>query len=201
MNEIVLKNIAFEPDVTLLMDKLRVRKGRSDAGEFSQLVEEAQRIAKPKAFYKVSPIEAKGDDYVIVEGVKLSSRVLRDNLEQTNRVFPFVVTCGMELEDWSTSIEDILHRFWADAIAETALWSANEAMNKNILDRYRPGSVSRMNPGSLEDWPITEQRPLFTILGNPEETIGVQLMDSLLMRPTKSLSGVIFPLEESFESY
>jgi hypothetical protein len=57
-----------------------------------------------------------------------------------------------------------------------------------------------MNPGSLPDWPLSEQKPLFTLLGGGPTTIGVQLKDSFLMVPVKSVSGIWFPTEEKFES-
>jgi hypothetical protein len=52
----------------------------------------------------------------------------------------------------------------------------------------------------LEDWPIEEQRPLFSILGDVEGSIGVRLNQSLLMIPGKSLSGIYFPTEIPFYS-
>ena len=57
-----------------------------------------------------------------------------------------------------------------------------------------------MNPGSLADWPLREQRPLFGLLGNVRAAIGVTLTPSLLMTPTKSVSGILFPSEETFAS-
>jgi hypothetical protein len=57
-----------------------------------------------------------------------------------------------------------------------------------------------MSPGSLEDWPIQEQAALFNLLGDTESELGVRLSDSLLMIPRKSISGIFFPAEGSFES-
>ena len=57
-----------------------------------------------------------------------------------------------------------------------------------------------MSPGSLEDWPIEQQAPLFEMLGDVEDLIGVKLNDSLLMLPAKSISGIYFPTEVSFFS-
>ncbi len=51
-----------------------------------------------------------------------------------------------------------------------------------------------------EDWPIQQQVPLFKLLGETESTVGVKLTDSLLMVPTKSVSGIRFGAETSFES-
>ena len=57
-----------------------------------------------------------------------------------------------------------------------------------------------MNPGSLADWPLSEQRVLFALLGDTQDAIGVQLTSSLLMVPTKSVSGIIYPTAETFAS-
>jgi hypothetical protein len=57
-----------------------------------------------------------------------------------------------------------------------------------------------MAPGSLEDWPIEEQKPLFLILGDVETSIGVRITEHLLMVPTKSISGIYFPTEIPFVS-
>jgi hypothetical protein len=57
-----------------------------------------------------------------------------------------------------------------------------------------------MAPGSLVDWPLAQQRPLFQLLGNAEVAVGVHLTESCLMVPNKSISGLRFPTETSFES-
>lgn len=53
---------------------------------------------------------------------------------------------------------------------------------------------------SLADWPLPEQRPVFSILGDVTEAIGVRLTDSFLMIPHKSVSGIQFSTVETFES-
>jgi hypothetical protein len=55
-----------------------------------------------------------------------------------------------------------------------------------------------MSPGVFPDWPIKQQRPLFELLGDPHEAIGVQLLKSCFMVPTQSTSGIIFPTEVDF---
>jgi len=182
------------------MKKLRVNQGSSAAKALQRIASDAQAIAKPKAIYKVAFIESKGEDHVVVDGITLTSRVLRVNLEQAHRVFPYVATCGTELDEWSSSINDSLQSYWADTIKEMALRSAREALVEHLKNRFRPGRLSRMNPGSLPDWPLREQRRLFALLGNPEETIGVQLTQSLIMIPLKSVSGIWFPTEVDFAS-
>jgi hypothetical protein len=57
-----------------------------------------------------------------------------------------------------------------------------------------------MNPGSLQNWPITQQNELFSIFRNVEALIGVRLTQSCLMIPLKSVSGIYFPTQIKFES-
>lgn len=197
---IVLDNISFQPKLDSLMKKLRIKEGSSYVGKLERIAADAQAIAKPKAIYKVAFIESKGDDYVVAGGITLTSRVLRVNMEQAHRVFPFVATCGTELDEWSNSIDDVLQSYWADTIKEMALRVAIQALNKDLEDRFRPGRISRMNPGSLPEWPLQEQRKLFALLGNPKDAIGVGLTESLIMVPLKSVSGIWFPIKVGFAS-
>ena len=164
------------------------------------MAREAEGAGKPKLCYGVGYVESRGEDHVVIGGVTFTSRVMRVNLEKVHRVFPYVATCGPELEKWSKAFEGILEKFWADAIKETAVRSTIRYLQEHLTERFRPGAMSRMNPGSLPDWPLSEQKPLFSLLGENPAKIGVQLMDSFLMTPVKSVSGMWFPTEEKFES-
>jgi hypothetical protein len=193
-----MDNIPFQIDTTELLKRLRMNADDEYAKDVRQLAEEAQGIGRPKALYKVSYVESRGEDFVVTDGVKLTSRVLRVNLEKAHRVFPFIATCGAELEEWSNSIDDVLKRYWSDTIKHVALGAARKALDEHLVERYELGMTSVMNPGSLADWPLPEQRRLFEILGDTEGAIGVKLTDSFLMVPTKSVSGLRFPTEVRF---
>jgi hypothetical protein len=197
----VLEDIPWQIDLDRLAQQLHLAERQDDLQELEQLVAQALAVGRPKASYALAPIDLRGEQSVVVQGVELRSRVLRVNLEHTHRVFPFVATCGTELEDWSQTISDrILHRFWADQIKESALRSAIAYMRDHLVSHYQPGRIAQMNPGSLADWPLGQQKPLFRILGTAPQRIGVQLTERMLMIPTKSVSGIIFPTESTFES-
>ncbi len=195
-----MTHIPFRIELEGLKKALHFRGDGPLFEELLSLVAEAERIGRPKALYRLAFVDERGEDYIVVEGVRFKSRILRVNLGESQRVFPYLVTCGVELEDWANQISDVLKQFWAGVIKEMAMRIAHTVMEEHLLGLYKPGKLSRMSPGSLADWPIQEQRPLFKILGNTEEMIGVRLTESLLMVPTKSVSGIRFPTEESFES-
>ena len=200
MEPIVLRDIPWQVDSEALLARLHIPADSPHAGEALRLAAEAGPVARPKAMYRLAYIDERGEDYVIADGIKLSSRVLRVNTDGANRLFAQVATCGRELNEWAESLDDVLHRYWADAIKEMALRAASRALSEDLEQRFRPGKTARMAPGSLADWPIRQQRPLFDLLGDVEATIGVRLSDSYLMIPNKSTSGIRFPMEKSFES-
>ena len=129
-----------------------------------------------------------------------TSRVLRKNLEGIQRVFLFVATCGTEVEGLLADRSDIMASYCLDTIMLLAVQSARRHIEQFLKNTYSVGQLSRMAPGSLPDWPLQEQRPLFQLLGDVEGQIGVKLSDRFLMTPIKSISGIFFPTEVRFES-
>lgn len=200
MGIVLLDNLKFQIDIEQLFNTLRMDKTHEGAEAVIKLAEEAQAIARPKVLYKPAYIESRGDNFVVIDGIKLTSRILSVNLKDAHRVFPYVVTCGTELEDWSNSIKDMLEKYWADAIKIQALHYAMKVFDSHLEEHINPGKTARMNPGSLKDWPISEQKHLFEILGDVKRLTGVSLTDSFLMVPVKSVSGIKFPTETNYEN-
>lgn len=200
MTTTVLKDLAFHIDLPRLMRKLRLKEGSRHVRDLQVLAGEAERIARPKVVYSLAYVQEKGEDYVIASGVRLTSRVLRVNVEAAYRIFPYVATCGTELAAWYRSQGDLLRQFWAESIGELALHTAWHALRGHLVNRYRLDKLSSMAPGSLSDWPLQQQQHVFALLDDVEQSVGVRLTESLLMVPTKSVSGVFFPSESSFQS-
>ena len=200
MDPVILAGYSPQIDAPALASRLHVRAGSDAARELEMLIREAEGVARPKAIYRVAAITGRDETGVEIEGVRMSSRVLTVNLENAYRVFAYVATCGQELDAWASTMDDLLRQFWGEAIKEVVLRSATRYLNTHLNDRFQLGKTSTMNPGSLLDWPLREQRPLFSLLGDPESSIGVSLASSYLMLPNKSVSGIRFPVETTFES-
>jgi hypothetical protein len=196
----ILDAIPFEPDLLELQKRMHVRPGGSSSIELERLLAGACRVAHPRAMYRFTGVTGRGEDWVEIEGRRFDSRVLRVNLEEKHRVFAYLATCGAELQEWAEGIDDMLLRFWAEAIKEAALYSAIRALEADLDQRYRPGKTAAMSPGSLKNWPIEQQRVLFDLFETRQEQIGVRLTDSMLMIPTKTVSGIFFPTEVDFAS-
>ena len=195
----ILDNIQIKLDVEAVRKRLHLKRD-SDLTSVQELVHIAQSLVEPRVLYKVSYIEEKLADGVIVEGLQLISNVLRKNLEHAERVFPFVITIGKKISEKLDTCNDILDKFYLDAIGNVALTQVRLALKDHLKQKYAIEKTAFMAPGSLPNWPIEQQKPLFKLLGDVPASIGVELTDSLLMLPAKSVSGIYFPTETSFFS-
>jgi hypothetical protein len=168
--------------------------------DFAELVREAESFLRPEAAYKIAFIEKPEEDVVVIEGVRFSSRVLRRNLDAVERVFPFVITIGLDLEKHAGGCGDPLRQYYLESLADMALGQVAKGLESRLKSTLGLTGLSSMSPGSLEDWPITEQKLLFSLFENGAKPLGVRLTDHLLMVPRKSVSGIFFPTEMSFQS-
>ena len=168
--------------------------------ELIDLMDEADSIADPLALYSVSPVEEG-----CVGGVDTGSEMVVSRLQDKVRAFPYIVTCGPKLEEWSKKYaSDFLLEYWADEIKKRFLGIAAGEFRSHIKERYRTaGHLAALNPGSLAGWPISGQEALFNMLGGAafvRDTVGVTYSDSFLMFPTKTISGIAFESETFYEN-
>jgi hypothetical protein len=198
VKETFLDAIEFQPDFEALARRLHLSPGSSNLDDFTVFFNEMAAIARPKAFYKVAFIEANDSNSVLIDGIRFDSRVLCVNLAEVHRVFAYMATCGQELAERRAGENDILRQFWSDAVMEAALHTAMARLKDDLKARYQVGKTSAMNPGSLPDWPITQQRPFFDLLGAAASRTGVRLTESMLMVPAKSTTGLFFETESDF---
>jgi hypothetical protein len=191
--ETVAKRLRINPEA----DRAAARAGTPD---FDDLLAQARSLIKLRAVYEISYTGAKGEDTVEVDSVIFRSRILRRNLDQAQKVFPFIMTAGPALEAAAAASGDLLKQYYLEEMANIALENGAAWLADRLKTRWGFPGLASMDPGSLEDWPITEQLKLFSIFGDTERLVGVRLTDSMLMVPRKSISGILFPSEEGFTS-
>lgn len=163
-----------------------------------RLLDTAAPALEPRAAFLVSYVEEREDSAVVIDSVRFRSKVLVRNLKGIGRVFPYVVTMGSALDRIVQGTEDVLERYLLDEIGNFALNAARNRLQDYLCRKFALKKISFMAPGSLEDWPIQEQRGLFSLFGDVESAVGVTLTDSLMMVPRKSVSGLYFPSEVAF---
>ena len=198
MDPVIFDQIEFNPDPEKFFNKMRIKPGSRQEELVLSLLDEGRQVGRPRAIYTITGIDQHLDDGVVLNGIRMKSKVMAVNLSAVHRVFPYLNSSGRELFDWTQSKEDLLERYYAEEISQLALRTAEEFLLAHLKATYQLGKTSSLNPGSLIDWPITAQRPLFQLLGDPLESIGVELTESMLMLPNQSVSGIHYSSDTDF---
>jgi hypothetical protein len=192
----LLRNIPVEVSSDQVSAMLRLDQTLAKQFDGEGLVKIAKSLADAKALYTIGYITNRKEDTTEIEETRLASRVLAKNLEKVSRVFPYIVTIGSALED-EASTHNMMQRLYLENAADIALSSARVHVERYLTKRYELGNVSHLGPGQL-DWPLQQQKELFSFFEDVEPTIGVRLTERFMMIPRKSISGIIFPKEVTF---
>ncbi len=197
-----IDTIAFSPDTEQLMRQAHIEADSEDAPVFAALVQRARELARPKVLYGDFDVQLADQCTVQIGSANFESRTLHKKMERVGRAFAFVCTCGTELDAGEPESDDFLGRFWWDIIKTSALSAARAELTRRLRTRHLIEKQAAMSPGSgdADTWPIQQQRALFDLLGDVKQRIGVELTDTFLMLPNKTVSGVCFPTSEDFRT-
>ena len=192
---VIMKDLGVTLDFDEVCKKLHINEDLID--DFRDIFDECARVANPKFMYAQCPISQDGE-ITHVGPSDFNSRIMNVNFKDVKVAWAYIVTCGHELYELALTKDDPLERFWADEISEQYLHRAS-AMNFNTIKKLSGADeLYSMNPGSLADFPISNQRELFDIFGDTKAMLGVWLKETFLILPYKSCSGIYFQSDERF---
>ena len=195
----VIDNIPVKLDSDELVKGLRIRRNvEYIKDKLDSLIEAITPVMNPKALYSVSFVDKIEGDQVTIGDIVFTSKVVRMNLEQVGRVFPYIVTAGSELDDVELSKGQ--SAMLLDQVKTVVVSKAYQYLRTHLAEKYGIKKLSSVAPGRLDEWPLTQQRELFSLFGNNVGRIGVRLTKTCLMVPVKTVSGLLFPSEAGFES-
>ena len=195
----VLDDIPFRLDEAAF---LRLTHLQSLA-EVQGLLDRVLAAARPKAAYKVCYIGERGADTVRDRRPGVRQRGAGPKPGRTwSASSPTWPPAGPSWSRCRRHLADLFAGYCLDVLKELVLGAARDHLLEHLRTAYGASRLSSMNPGSGDArlWPLAQQRPLFGLLGDVEQAIGVRLTPSLLMQPNKSVSGIFFPSEVHFES-
>lgn len=162
-----------------------------------ELQEYCLTICSPKAAVTIAgqPVFSDVSKEVLVEGKTFElNKMIFPALSKSTSLAFFAGTCGEKAGRYSAQlikdghaleglIVDIIGSQIAEGVAEwihRKVESEMASQGLRITNRYSPGYCG---------WPVSDQQKLFGVLG--ENNCGIQLNESSLMLPEKSVSGVI----------
>ncbi len=197
----------YRVDIPVKLDAASVIRRLSFGGSSNRLEGIAREltdmvltVVRPRAIYMVSQVRGINRETVEVEGVRFTSRIMGKLFDTPKIVYPFITTIGNEVEELPVQSGDMWRQLCLDTIKTLILVSGVDYLSGYIKDKYSLGGIAHMNPGEIEDWPITQQKPLFSLFHGAEKQIGVSLTKGGAMKPVKSRSGILFPDDTGFLS-
>lgn len=196
-----MRVVEIEPSVEkqelarLLGDGRRSPKFSSSVSSKVQTWEKRfERLMEPRLFYRVHSLENDGRGLVrLSQDVSFCSRKLAKSLQDSEKVICFIGSIGSAVDREITRLfraNRLSEAYILDAMGSVAVESMVEQFQQEVEHRYKNEDKSttlRFSPGYC-DWPVTEQKKLFQLF--PSKDIDVELSDSCLMKPRKSISGV-----------
>jgi len=197
--------------------KIELYEGMED--EIESLLDKAVPLIRPKAVYRELEImsrESQGQtgqrhgnssmesslNNLQIDDQVFTDSILVNRLRDVSTVFPYIITCGIELEELAKG-DDMLAEFWLDALKQMALDRAFNYFRIHIKEKCNISKLYSLNPGSStcgEGWDISDQKKLFSFFPSVEEKLGIRLTESMLMFPNKTLSGIMFESDRDFVS-
>jgi hypothetical protein len=191
--------------VTLLGGQKKMGLPKSIRKKVTSARQKLQKLIKPSLHYRIVKPSAMDNDVVqLDETVEFTSAKLAKTLKNAEKIVCFVGTIGTGVENEINRLLDkqkLADAYILDAMASVAV--------ENMIDRFQDLMENRcsaedrtvtlrFSPGYC-DWPVTQQKKLFDIF-DPKQ-LNVKLMDSCLMKPRKSVSGVFGITPQESESY
>lgn len=196
----ILHNLKFEPERKQVYSRMGFKPASIGIPEnMKSLVQEAilqgRELTKPEACYDYRPIRFLSSDRIQIEGgFIIQSRKVYHWMEGCEGLYLTAVTLGpgidREVKALSQSGEltraFLLNAYGAEA-AEALMKRLNDAIN-DLAKKQGMHTIKRYSPG-YGDWHISAQKELLGLI--QAEQIGIQLTESFLMIPEKSVSAII----------
>ena len=196
----VLDDIPVDIDVVAVLKALKssAANKRIEAG-LAELADVVKPIVHPKVVYTVAQVTRVDGKRLQVNGVDFAHHVPSLNFSQGERVFPYVATCGREIEALKYPA-DLIKQYCLDMLKNVILMRTAGKYFEDYLKRtYLLQEVSRIGPGEAMG-NTSQQRKLFSLLGDVENAVGVTLSAHNMLVPEKSSSGMYFETAVKIES-
>jgi hypothetical protein len=154
-----------------------------------------QDCCKPHFGYRIFKGDIITNEQIKVGDIVLNpGRIITYAMNDAELFAAFTATAGLEFDIWLKKIEredDIVNTFIANTLGSVIAESA-VAMLMNKLEQIAAEAglfiSNHYSPGYC-DWLLEEQKKLLSLF--PQQTTGIQLTDSYLMLPIKSVSGLV----------
>ncbi len=163
------------------------------SAELSGVADKLIRAVTPRYIYRVFPVErTAGGTALTGAGLVLSGELARNMLADCGRAALLICTLGAVFEALlrSEQARSMARAAMLDACGSAWVEAGCDTAQAEIAGRF-PGAylTDRFSPG-YGDLPLAVQKEICNLLDAPRR-LGVQVTDSFLMNPSKSVTAVV----------
>ena len=196
----VVTDFPFTLDPARLLQRYgREASALIDRPELRQVYEmalgEARTLVRPGIAYALHPVVRAGEGHLVVgEGQALESPVVARLFAEASEVVLAIYTIGPLLEERAAEYQaarNYVLGFALDLVGSAAVDEVGQVAYGLIEDLARAKGLKAsipLNPGTSH-WPLSGNKVLAELI--PAEAIGIEALESGLLRPFKSISFVV----------
>jgi hypothetical protein len=191
-------------DLTISKDEIIATLGYSEGAipsHFEELIDDIlgrlPRYCDIRAGYRLLDVhvqENRKDGLLVGDKFFALQKIVTGQLRRSEHAALFMSTIGRTMETWSKNLSaegDVTQSYLVDAVASATAEQTTDVLHDHIgkhMEKRGLKITNRYSPGYC-DWSVAEQHLLFSFF--PPGFCGITLMDSALMMPIKSVSGII----------
>jgi hypothetical protein len=174
----------------------------------TEIMEGAGKLISPEGGFVVfNPVEVdRIFKKILIQNVPFhTDAIVTKHMNKSEFIALYACTAGSEITRLASEYNrkgNAVHAYILDSLGSIIVESAMDIIQeylKSMMNEKRLKITNRYSPGYC-GWDIREQKKLFALL--PDAFCGITLTDSMLMKPIKSVSGIIgIGKEVSYDRY
>jgi hypothetical protein len=155
--------------------------------------EQLDNFLRPRLLYSLYKIKSSRNALVLENNIVLKSTKLSKVFRGCSNLVCFLVTIGNVIEEEinsHTSQKRSSDAYILDAMGSVLVEDMAAQFHRRMRKKFQKEDKAvtiRLSPGYC-DWLLEEQKKIFSLLD--ADKVGIELTDSYLMKPRKSISGI-----------
>lgn len=162
-----------------------------------EILEESEKLVNPEggyALFRNINIDRENKRTVIGDMEFNTKSIVTRHMDKSGLIAVFACTAGAEISRLASEYNKkghTVHAYIADSLGSIVVERAMDLIHEKLKSSMEEKGLritNRYSPGYC-GWELKEQMKLFSLL--PDHFCSISLTDSMLMKPIKSVSGII----------
>ena len=196
----IFDEIKIEFDPAELASRILLSSDMPEYLEFKNLLEAITPHVKPTALLGETAVLARTSRGVSSSCGDFNCPLLSELCIGSEKLFPFIVSCGKSLDEFTGDISDPLQLYWLDFLKEHVMEAAFRKIKAEIKPKHPDREITSLIPMDDDIWTLNGLKEVFRAFpAEAVEQIGVELTEYMFMKPNKTRAGVFFETDRELD--